>query len=132
MSRLKQQSEWERPITVRQKRMIRRLKNTCITIEEASKSEARSEGYYLTVQVPETTGYSIINNRLNYGAFSRKEGTLPAKITSDAAQSGSSYLVYKGVEQTFKISTSRVHNGSSMDDTIMENRDSVKIKTKVH
>ena len=100
----------------------------CITIDEASKSEARSEGYYLTVQVPETTGYSIINNRLNYGAFSRKEGTLPAKITSDATQSGSSYLIYKGVEQTFKISTSRVHNGSSMDDTIMENRDSVKIK----
>ena len=99
-----------------------------IMIDDASKSEARSEGYYLTVQVPETTGYSIINNRLNYGAFSRKEGTLPAKITSDAAQSGSSYLVYKGVEQTFKISTSRVHNGSSMDDTIMENRDSVKIK----
>ena len=99
-----------------------------ITINEASKSEARSEGYYLTVQVPETTGYSMINNRLNYGAFSRKEGTLPAKITSDAAQSGSSYLVYKGVEQTFKISTSRVHNGSSMDDTIMENRDSIKIK----
>ena len=103
-------------------------KKYCITIDEASKSEARSEGYYLTVQVPETTGYSMINNRLNYGAFSRKEGTLPAKITSDAAQSGSSYLVYKGVEQTFKISTSRVHNGSSMDDTIMENRDSVKIK----
>lgn len=100
----------------------------CITIDEASKSEARSEGYYLTVQVPETTGYSMINNRLNYGAFSRKEGTLPAKITSDAAQSGSSYLIYKGVEQTFKISTSRVHNGSSMDDTIMENRDSIKIK----
>ena len=100
----------------------------CITIDEASKSKARSEGYYLTVQVPETTGYSMINNRLNYGAFSRKEGTLPAKITSDAAQSGSSYLIYKGVEQTFKISTSRVHNGSSMDDTIMENRDSVKIK----
>ena len=100
----------------------------CITIDEASQSEARSEGYYLTVQVPETTGYSMINNRLNYGAFSRKEGTLPAKITSDVAQSGSSYLVYKGVEQTFKISTSRVHNGSSMDDTIMENRDSVKIK----
>lgn len=100
----------------------------CITIEEASKSEARSEGYYLTVQVPETTEYSMINNRLNYGAFSRKEGTLPAKITSDAAQSGSSYLIYKGVEQTFKISTSRVHNGSSMDDTIMENRDSIKIK----
>ncbi len=103
-------------------------KKYCITIDEASKSEARSEGYYLTVQVPETTEYSMINNRLNYGAFSRKEGTLPAKITSDAAQSGSSYLVYKGVEQTFKISTSRVHNGSSMDDTIMENRDSVKIK----
>ena len=99
-----------------------------ITINEDSKSEARSEGYYLTVQVPETTEYSMINNRLNYGAFSRKEGTLPAKITSNAAQSGSSYLIYKGVEQTFKISTSRVHNGSSMDDTIMENRDSVKIK----
>ena len=103
-------------------------KKYCITIEEASKSEARSEGYYLTVQVPETTEYSMINNQLNYGAFSRKEGTLPAKITSETAQSGSSYLIYKGVEQTFKISTSRVHNGSSMDDTIMENRDSVKIK----
>ncbi len=99
-----------------------------IMIDDASKSEARSEGYYLTIQVPETTGYSIINNRLNYGAFSRKEGTLPAKITSETAQSGSSYVIYKGIEQTFNISTSRVHNGSSMDDTIMENRDSVKIK----
>lgn len=46
-----------------------------ITINEDSKSEARSEEYYLTVQVPETTEYSMINNRLNYGAFSRKEGT---------------------------------------------------------
>ena len=58
-----------------------------ITITGASKSEARSEGYYLTVQVPETAGYSVINNRLNYGAISRKEGTLPAKITSDEKKS---------------------------------------------
>ncbi len=99
-----------------------------ITINKASKSEARSEGYYLTVQVPEATGYSVINNRLNYGAFSRKEGTLPAKITSDAAQSGSGYVVYNGVEQGFTVSTTRVHNGSEMSDTVMENGDSVKIK----
>lgn len=99
-----------------------------ITINEASKSEARSEGYYLTVQVPETTGYSVINNRLNYGTISRKEGTLPAKITSDAAQSGSGYVVYNGVEQVFTVSTTRVHNGSETSDTVMENGDSVKIK----
>lgn len=99
-----------------------------ITINEASKSEARSEGYYLTVQVPETTGYSVINNRLNYGAISRKEGTLPAKITSDEKKSGSGYVVYNGVEQVFTVSTTRIHNGSETSDTVMENGDSVKIK----
>ena len=99
-----------------------------ITITGASKSEARSEGYYLTVQIPETAGYSVINNRLNYGAISRKEGTLPAKITSDEKKSGSGYVVYNGVEQKFTVSTTRVHNGSEMSDTVMENGDSVKIK----
>ena len=99
-----------------------------ITINEASKSEARSEGYYLTVQVPETTGYSVINNRLNYGSISRKEGTLPAKITSDEKKSGSGYVVYNGVEQVFTVSTTRIHNGSETSDTVMENRDSIKIK----
>ena len=99
-----------------------------ITINEASKSEARSEGYYLTVQVPETTGYSVINNRLNYGSISRKEGTLPAKITSDEKKSGSGYVVYNGVEQVFTVSTTRIHNGSETSDTVMENGDSVKIK----
>ena len=97
-----------------------------ITINEASKSEARSEGYYLTVQVPETTGYSVINNRLNYGSISRKEGTLPAKITSDEKKSGSGYVVYNGVEQVFTVSTTRIHNGSETSDTVMENRDSIK------
>lgn len=99
-----------------------------ITITGASKSEARSEEYYLTVQVPEIAGYSVINNRLNYGAISRKEGTLPAKITSDEKKSGSGYVVYNGVEQKFTVSTTRVHNGSEMSDTVMENGDSVKIK----
>ena len=98
-----------------------------ITITEASKSEARSEGYYLTVQVPETAGYSVINNRLNYGAISRKEGTLPAKITSDEKKSGSGYVVYNGVEQKFTVSTTRVHNGNIMGDTAMEDSDSIKI-----
>ena len=98
-----------------------------ITITEASKSEARSEGYYLSVQVPETAGYSVINNRLNYGAISRKEGTLPAKIKSDEKKSGSGYVVYNGVEQEFTVSTNRVHNGYIMDDTAMEDSDSIKI-----
>lgn len=98
-----------------------------ITITEASKSEARSEGYYLSVQVPETAGYSVINNRLNYGAISRKEGTLPAKIKSDEKKSGSGYVVYNGVSQTFKMSTSRIHNGNIMGDTAMEDSDSIKI-----
>lgn len=98
-----------------------------ITITEASKSEARIEGYYLTVQVPETTGYSVINNRLNYGAISRKEGTLPAKIKSDEKKSGSGYVVYNGVEQEFTVSTTRIHNDNIMDDTAMEDSDSIKI-----
>lgn len=98
-----------------------------ITITEASKSEARSEEYYLSVQVPETAGYSVINNRLNYGAISRKEGTLPAKIKSDEKKSGSGYVVYNGVEQEFTVSTTRVHNGNIMGDTAMEDSDSIKI-----
>lgn len=37
-------------------------------------------------------------------------------------------MVYNGVEQEFTVSTTRVHNGSEMSDTVMENGDSVKIK----
>ena len=99
-----------------------------ITVPAPSKAEARTEGYYLTIQVPTTKGYSVINNRLNYGTFSHKEGTLPATITTEAGEAGSSYVVYNGVEQTdFKITTSRIHNGKEMGDTIMESGDSIKI-----
>ena len=99
-----------------------------ITVPDSSKTKARTEGYYLTIQVPTTQGYSVINNRLNYGTFSHKEGTLPAAITSRAEEAGSSYVVYNGVEQTdFKITTSRIHNGKEMGDTIMESGDSIKI-----
>lgn len=100
-----------------------------ITVPDSSKTKARTEGYYLTIQVPTTQGYSVINNRLNYGTFSHKEGTLPAAITSRAEEAGSSYVVYNGVEQTsFKITTSRIHNGKEMGDTIMESGDSIKIR----
>ncbi len=100
-----------------------------ITVPDSSKTKARTEGYYLTIQVPTTKGYSVINNRLNYGTFSHKEGTLPAAITSKAEEAGSSYVVYNGVEQTdFKITTSRIHNGKEMGDTIMESGDSIKIR----
>lgn len=99
-----------------------------IALSKTSKAEARTESYYLTIQIPETEGYSVINNRLNYGTFSRKEGTLPAVIKSDAAVSSSAYVVYNGVEQTFEISSSREHNGSVMGDTTMENGDSIIIK----
>ena len=99
-----------------------------ITVPDSSKTKARTEGYYLTIQVPTTESYSVINNRLNYGTFSHKEGTLPAAITSKAEEAGSSYVVYNGVEQTdFKITTSRIHNGKEMGDTIMESGDSIKI-----
>lgn len=99
-----------------------------ITVPDSSKTKARTEGYYLTIQVPTTQGYSVINNRLNYGTFSHKEGTLPAAITSRAEEAGSSYVVYNGVEQTdFKITTSRIHNGKEMGDTIMESGDSIRI-----
>ena len=99
-----------------------------ITVPDSSKTKARTEGYYLTIQVPTTRGYSVINNRLNYGTFSHKEGTLPATITSKADVAGSSYVVYDGVQQTsFTITTSRIHNGKEMGDTIMESGDSIKI-----
>lgn len=99
-----------------------------ITVDSTVK--AKSESYYLTIQIPVTEGYSAVNNRLNYGSFSRKEGTLPAKIKSDADLSGSSYVIYDGVEQTLTASTRRIHNGSNMNDTIMENGDSIEIELK--
>ena len=99
-----------------------------ITVPDSSKAEARTEGYYLTIQVPTTKGYPVINNRLNYGTFAHKEGTLPATITTEADVAGSSYVVYDGVQQTsFTITTSRIHNGKEMGDTIMESGDSIKI-----
>ena len=99
-----------------------------ITVDPASGEKAKTEGYYLTVQVPETSEVEVVNNRLNYAAFSRKEGTLPASITSKTSASGSGYVVYNGVEQTFTVSTSRIHNGTAMGDTVMENGDSIRIR----
>ncbi len=96
-------------------------------------SKARIEGYYLTVQIPTTDGITIVNNRLNYAPLSRKEDTLPASIktktdANGTSTSSSTYLVYKGIDQTLTVSTSRIHNGSDMgSDTVMENGDSIKI-----
>lgn len=90
------------------------------------------EEYYLTIQIPKTDGVSIVNNRLYAATMSRKEGTLPADIKSDKYADkyadSSAYVVYNGVQQTFSISTSRIHNGSPMGDTAMENGDGIKIK----
>ena len=86
------------------------------------------EEYYLTIQIPKTDGVSIVNNRLYAATMSRKEGTLPAVIKSDKDVDSSAYVVYNGVQQTFSISTSRIHNGSLMGDTAMENGDCIKIE----
>ena len=91
-------------------------------------SQEWKEEYYLTIQIPKTDGVSIVNNRLYAATMSRKEGTLPAVIKSDKDADSSAYVVYNGVQQTFRISTSRIHNGSPMGDTAMENGDGIKIK----
>lgn len=91
-------------------------------------SQKWKEEYYLTIQIPKTDGVPIINNRLYAATMSRKEGTLPAVIKSDKDADSSAYVVYNGVQQTFSISTSRIHNGSPMGDTAMENGDGIKIK----
>lgn len=85
------------------------------------------EEYYLTIQIPKTDGVSIVNNRLYAATMSRKDGTLPAVIKSDKDADSSAYVVYNGVQQTFSIFTSRIHNGSPMGDTAMENGDGIKI-----
>ena len=91
-------------------------------------SQEWKEEYYLTIQIPKTDEVSIVNNRLYAATMSRKEGTLPAVIKSDKDADSSAYVVYNGVQQTFSISTSRIHNGSPMGDTAMENGDGIKIK----
>lgn len=91
-------------------------------------SQEWKEEYYLTIQIPKTDEVSIVNNRLYAATMSRKEGTLPAVIKSDKGADSSAYVVYNGVQQTFRISTSRIHNGSPMGDTAMENGDGIKIK----
>ena len=98
-----------------------------ISKDSSSEQEARKESYFLTIQVPESKEYSVINNRLNYSEIKRNEGTLPAVIKSEKEQSGSAYVIYDGVSQTFTISTSRIHNGNIMGDTAMEDSDSIKI-----
>ena len=98
-----------------------------ISKNSSSEQEARKESYFLTIQVPANTEYSVINNRLNYSEIKRTKGTLPAVIKSEKNQSGSAYVIYDGVLQTFKIYTSRIHNDNIMDDTAMEDSDSIKI-----
>lgn len=99
-----------------------------ITVDSDLTIKGCSESYYLTVQIPETKNVSVINNRLNYAAVTRKDGALPAAIKSDSKKSGSSYVIYNGVQQTLTVSTNRVHSGSDMADTVMENGDGIKIK----
>ena len=99
-----------------------------ISKDSSSEQEARKESYFLTIQVPVNEGYSVINNRLNYSEIKHNEGTLPAVIKSEKEKSGSAYVIYDGVSQTFAISTSRIHNGNIMGDTAMEDSDSIKIK----
>lgn len=99
-----------------------------ITADSDLTTKGCSESYYLTVQIPETKSVSVINNRLNYAAVTRKDGALPAAIKSDSKKSGSSYVIYNGVQQTLTVSTNRVHSGSDMADTVMENGDGIKIK----
>ena len=102
-----------------------------VTIPETDtflNSQEWKEEYYLTIQIPKTDGVSIVNNRLYAATMSRKEGTLPAVIKSDKYVDSSAYVVYNGVQQTFSISTRRIHNGSPMGDTAMENGDGIKIK----
>ena len=96
-------------------------------MEDSSKTQARTEEYYLTIQIPEAKGLSIVNNRLYAAAMSRKEGTLPSVIKSDKDINSSAYVVYNGVRQSFSISTSRIHNGSAAGDTAMENGDGIRI-----
>ena len=97
-----------------------------ITADSDLTKKGCSESYYLTVQIPESV--SVINNRLNYAAVTRKDGALPAAIKSDSKKSGSSYVIYNGVQQTLTVSTNRVHSRSDMADTVMENGDGIKIK----
>ena len=59
--------------------------------------------------------------------MSRKKGTLPSVIKSDKDINSSAYVVYNGVQQSFSISTSRIHNGSAAGDTAMENGDGIRI-----
>ena len=99
-----------------------------ITADSELTKKGCSESYYLTIRIPETENVSVINNRLNYAAVTRKEGALPARIYSKPEKSGSNYVVYNGVEQTLTVQTNRVHNGSDMGDTAMENGDGIKIK----
>ena len=98
-----------------------------ISKDSSAEQKARKESYFLTIQVPANNEYSVINNRLNYSEIKRNEGTLPAVIKSEKDQSSSAYVIYDGVSQTFKISTSRIHNDNIMGDTAMEDSDSIKI-----
>ena len=99
-----------------------------ITVDSDLTKKGCSESYYLTIRIPGTENVAVINNRLNYAAVTRKEGALPARIYSKPEKSGSNYVVYNGVEQTLTVQTNRVHNGSDMGDTAMENGDGIKIK----
>lgn len=106
---------------------VEKYRMTILGTDTSLNSQEWKEEYYLTIQIPKTDGVSIVNNRLYAATMSRKEGTLPAVIKSDKDADSSAYVVYNGVQQTFRISTSRIHNGSPMGDTAMENGDGIKI-----
>lgn len=107
---------------------VEKYRMTIPKTDTSLNSQEWKEEYYLTIQIPKTDGVSIVNNRLYAATMSRKEGTLPAVIKSDKDADSSAYVVYNGVQQKFSISTSRIHNGSPMGDTAMENGDGIKIK----
>lgn len=90
----------------------------------------RGEGYYLTIQIPATEGYSVVNNSLSFNnrVMTMCKGAPPAYIRTDTT---SAYVIYDGVQQTFSITgTSRIHSNKEQLDTVMENGDSIKIMLK--
>lgn len=123
-----------RPATIETKGLC------CLTVGDVNVGEGTDkdylknpEGYYLTIEIPETDGISVVNNYLTVAAtdpLTRTEDALPVRV-SPIGNEVKHYVIYDGIkEPTITITTKQLRGTQEITSGEMQNNDAIEITLK--
>lgn len=112
----------------------------CLTVGDVNVGEGTDkdylknpEGYYLTIEIPETDGISVVNNYLTVAAtdpLTRTEDALPVRV-SPIGNEVKHYVIYDGIkEPTITITTKQLRGTQEITSGEMQNNDAIEITLK--